>query len=365
MIIESKEESETTSTRPVVSASQIHEPSARAQHILSLLKAGSVVDVNAVQQSAPMKENSLPTNCDPFLVPQSNIFESTKEYPFHPAANIFPLLWDADLDALAQNIKEYGQQEPILLYHGSILDGRNRYLACQQAEVNPKFQEWTGTIDPYDFVIALNLHRRHLSDQQRAFIAARVKEGFTEDALQRQQEGLRTKLPVVSDDKGTSTSKAAEALQVSESAVAQASKVLKKGVPELIAAAQAEDVSLTAAAAVAGLPARRQRAAVAQKRVKELARSIRLGVMAPGRVDDALSVICQATLQHAVALDVIRRIAGNAKVEVWVPSTDAKENLAILSQLLLRQLLTLAPDEAAHYVSELARLVQGGQGQKS
>ena len=64
-----------------------------------------------------------------------------KEHEFHPLANIFPLLPDAELKVLADDISRNGQREPITLYQGFILDGRNRYLACKRVFVEPKTVE--------------------------------------------------------------------------------------------------------------------------------------------------------------------------------------------------------------------------------
>jgi hypothetical protein len=58
---------------------------------------------------------------------------------FHPLADIFPLLEGQDL------------HEPIVLFEGKILDGRNRYRACGAAG-----------IEPVAYVISLNLRRRVL-----------------------------------------------------------------------------------------------------------------------------------------------------------------------------------------------------------
>ena len=54
---------------------------------------------------------------------------------------------------------------------GRILDGRNRYLACQQLEIEPRFAEWAGEGDPTVWVLSEDLHRRHLTASQRAAIA--------------------------------------------------------------------------------------------------------------------------------------------------------------------------------------------------
>jgi len=49
---------------------------------------------------------------------------------WHPIAQIFPLMTDADLRDLAEDIRENGLQNPIVVNDGQLLDGRNRALAC-------------------------------------------------------------------------------------------------------------------------------------------------------------------------------------------------------------------------------------------
>jgi ParB-like nuclease domain len=75
---------------------------------------------------------------------------------------------------LARDIKRQGQLEPIILHEGLILDGRNRYRACQIAGVNPRTGDF-GTLStqrcPEEFVVSRNLRRRHLSLGQKAAIA--------------------------------------------------------------------------------------------------------------------------------------------------------------------------------------------------
>jgi hypothetical protein len=74
------------------------------------------------------------------------------------------------LRSLAEDIKKNGLEEPIVLFEDKILDGRNRHKACNLAGVDPNFTEFTGD-DPVKFVISHNLHRRHLSESQRAIVA--------------------------------------------------------------------------------------------------------------------------------------------------------------------------------------------------
>jgi hypothetical protein len=96
--------------------------------------------------------------------------------PFHPVANIFPLLEGESFSALVEDVRAHGLREAIWLHRdGSILDGRNRYRACREAGVSPQFRTWDGDdASLVAFVVSLNLHRRHLDESQRAMVAGRI-----------------------------------------------------------------------------------------------------------------------------------------------------------------------------------------------
>jgi N6-adenosine-specific RNA methylase IME4 len=170
--------------------------------------------------------------------------------PFHPLAGLFPLLPPDDLRVLRDDIAANGLQEPVVMFEGQILDGRNRFLACQCAEVTVRFIDYAGT-DPLGFVISKNLHRRHLDASQRAMVAAKV-------ATLRQ--GARTDLASI---KARSQSDAARILNIGRSPVQQAHKVLEKGGENLIEAVQTGKIAVSIAAKLAGFPADIQTRAVA------------------------------------------------------------------------------------------------------
>ena len=85
----------------------------------------------------------------------------------HEIASLFPLLSDIELRELAKNIRDMGLLVPIVLYENKILDGRNRYRACEIAGVTPKYIEWCGA-DPWEYVWSQNAERRHLPAGQKA-----------------------------------------------------------------------------------------------------------------------------------------------------------------------------------------------------
>jgi len=97
----------------------------------------------------------------------------SKLMEFHKYAKLFPQADDQTLQDMANSISRHGLQEEIITYEGRILDGRSRYLSCLTAGVEPVFEEYDGD-DALQYVITKNLHRRHLTASQRAFVAYNV-----------------------------------------------------------------------------------------------------------------------------------------------------------------------------------------------
>ena len=114
----------------------------------------------------------------------------------HPVTELFPLMAGKDYEKLVADIREHGLREPIWLHpDGRIIDGRNRWRACEDAGVEPQTREWDGEGSLTAFVVSLNLHRRHLTSSQRAAAAAEALPMLKAEARERQREGGRTKLP--------------------------------------------------------------------------------------------------------------------------------------------------------------------------
>jgi ParB-like chromosome segregation protein Spo0J len=102
------------------------------------------------------------------------------EYVPHPLANVFPMIEGVEFENLKASIAKSGILEPIRLYQGMILDGRNRYAAgkaCDYQFTAKDFKEWTGTIEEAEaWVLETNLHRRHLTAKQKQeMVRARIK----------------------------------------------------------------------------------------------------------------------------------------------------------------------------------------------
>src|SRR5262249_29148462 len=101
--------------------------------------------------------------------------DAVPEMPFHPVADLFPPMPDTEYEEFKNDIQANGQLVDGWTYQGKIIDGRNRYRACRELGVQPRFQEWDGRGSLVAFVISLNDRRRHLTPTQRAMLAAKAK----------------------------------------------------------------------------------------------------------------------------------------------------------------------------------------------
>lgn len=190
-----------------------------------------------------------------------------EQIEYHPVASIFPMMNSQEFMDLKADIADNGLREPIWMYQGKIIDGRNRYRACVDLGIEPDFREWPGDGDIVKFVLSLNLIRRHLNESQRAMIAARVA-------------NLQIGKPVansVNSQNNVSQERAADMLQVSPWTVNKAKRVFEQAVPDLIHAVEEGRVAVSAAAHVATLPAEWQRVIVDNDQVSDAAREIRQG----------------------------------------------------------------------------------------
>jgi ParB-like chromosome segregation protein Spo0J len=97
----------------------------------------------------------------------------------HPKADIFPMLEDDQLISLAESIAKNGQRHPITFWENGdgriLIDGRNRFKACEFIGVEPQYSEFKGTEDDVLAYIAdVNLERRDLKEDQKIMALAKI-----------------------------------------------------------------------------------------------------------------------------------------------------------------------------------------------
>lgn len=183
---------------------------------------------------------------------------------FHEYANLFPMLSGEALEAFQEDVRKNGVREPIVMHDGKLLDGRNRYMAARACGIEYPVTDFAGD-DPLAYVVSLNLTRRHLTESQRAMVAAKLAKL---DHGQR-QTGQLAAVPT--------QEQAAEMLNVGERSVRRAVEVREQGAPELVAAVESGQVSVSAAADIATKPQDEQREIVArgEKEILQAAKAIR------------------------------------------------------------------------------------------
>ena len=155
--------------------------------------------------------------------------------PIHPAAELFPRMTEAEIAALGEDIKKNGLKSPIVLwspgYPGEhpttkyVLDGINRLDAMERVgclqfsdqgppidlydrNFQTKYEKYLSIADekrrkkgehvelpldtdPYVFVISANLHRRHLTAEQRHDLIAKVLKATPEKSDRQIGEQLK------------------------------------------------------------------------------------------------------------------------------------------------------------------------------
>ena len=103
----------------------------------------------------------------------------------HPAVDLFPPMSDAELLQLGEDIKTHGLRAPVIFLDNrkTLIDGRNRLDAIERAGLPildargecEVLSETVSGVDPFLYVVSVNLRRRHLTAEQRDDVIRRIK----------------------------------------------------------------------------------------------------------------------------------------------------------------------------------------------
>jgi len=100
----------------------------------------------------------------------------------HPMASMFPLIEGKDFDDFIESIRNAGRiSEPLEFHEGLLICGRNRLRAVEELrrrgfDIETPTVEWRprGYETVEEHIYATNVHRRHLTDDQRAALATKM-----------------------------------------------------------------------------------------------------------------------------------------------------------------------------------------------
>lgn len=213
------------------------------------------------------------------------------ELTLHPVAELFPEMTAAEFRELSDDIELHDQLEPIWIdAQDRVIDGRHRLKVAAAKGRTVDVRVYEGDEDSIqDFVISLNLKRRHLSESQRAMIAAR---------LAKMKPGRPEKTPPIG---GVSQCTVAQQLNVSPRSVQRAAAVQKHGTPELQKAVDAGTLPVSTAAKAAA--------------VLTPAQQIEVLKTTPGKIGD---IVRKEVAKHEAKQKEIE------EVNAWVEETNTK-----------------------------------------
>ena len=166
----------------------------------------------------------------------------------HPYAKMFPKMATAEFEELKRDIKMNGLRQPIVMHQGLILDGRHRFAACSDLDIEAAQEDFDGNdAAALSYVISTNLHRRHLNESQRAMVAAE---------LANMSEGRPKTAQICAPS--VSQTDAAKKLNVSRKSVQNAKAVRDKGTDELKDRVKSGNMAVSVAEKIARMPKDKQ-----------------------------------------------------------------------------------------------------------
>ncbi len=199
----------------------------------------------------------------------------------HPICLLIPSADEDELQDLTDDIRAHGLIDPIVLFEGMILDGRNRAAACERAGVDPRYVQFEGgREDALILAVSHNIKRRHLSKQAIADALVAAEDfnlHYTLDELEAGDEAAEApgaeSVIKITEPKTASSRKLAQAAggMVSHAMVAATRKVKEKGEPELQEAVRRGRIGVQDAAKAADLPPEQQKAIAASPKPRRAA----------------------------------------------------------------------------------------------
>lgn len=225
---------------------------------------------------------------------------------FHAVANIFPMMSDEEYLALVEDIIAHGQHEPIWIYDGQIIDGRNRWRACKAVGITPITRDWDGNGSLVSFVVSLNLKRRHLTSSQKAIIALDVEKELADEAAQketaRKQQQNETTLQIFAKSESVHAAEHAAAIVGTNHTYVSAAKKIAQNAPDLIDAIRNGTITIPEARALSAQSIDVRTAAL-DRRINGHAKSAHQAIRESIAYDFGGMLPAPAQRYHAIVID--------------------------------------------------------------
>ena len=192
--------------------------------------------------------------------------------PAHAATSIFPAMGEAEFQELKADIAKNGLRQPILVYRNQVIDGRERMRACSELGIEPQYKAVDVTEKTVaEYIVSMNLKRRHLNDSQRAMVA---------NSLAQLGKGKRANTA-----QAVTQAQASQMLNVSVDSIQRARIVEKNGIPALVQAVENGKLDVTNASSLAGLDEEKQAIVLEldDKEILKMAKEIRKSAMSDRR----------------------------------------------------------------------------------
>ena len=165
---------------------------------------------------------------------------------------VCPPLTKEERAELAASIKKDGLRQPILTWHGYIIDGHNRYEICEELCKSYTSEEVLGLnsrAEVVEWIIRNQFGRRNLTAMQRAELALKLKAVVAAEAKKRMLKGKKADpTPKLAEGEGGETrDELAKMANVSHGTLAKVEKIVTEAKPAVVEAVRKGEMSINAA----------------------------------------------------------------------------------------------------------------------
>lgn len=149
--------------------------------------------------------------------------------------SLIPPLSNEEFNQLEENIRSEGCRDALVIWHGTIVDGHNRYKICQENGITFKIEEreFADRDEVAEWIIRNQFGRRNLSLAQRCELAMKLKPAIQKKAKENQEKAGGA-VPAKSPKPIDTREELAKIAGVSSNTISKVEKIHEKGTPEQI-----------------------------------------------------------------------------------------------------------------------------------